>query len=80
MTGVEMKTALTEIFGKAWRAGAVRWSGMNEATVSREIAKTQVKPLWAAAVSAKLQLERYRRSHARSQRAKRAKTRAGASA
>lgn len=71
-----MKTALVEIFGKAWRRGAVRWSGMNEATVSREISKPAVKPLWAAAVAAQLQLERYRRAHARSQRENRAQKRA----
>lgn len=72
-----MKTALAEIFGKAWRRGAVRWSGMNEATVSREIAKTgAVKPLWAAAVAAKLQLTRYQRAHATSQRKARVQKRA----
>lgn len=71
-----MKIALAEIFGKAWRAGAVRWSGVNEATVSREAAKAEVAPLWAAAVAAKLQLTRYQRAHATSQRKARVQKRA----
>ena len=77
MTGAEMKAALIEIFGAAWRAGAVRWSGVNASTVSRQTAKAEVEPLWAAAVTDRLQLERYRRMHNRSQKARRVALRAG---